>query len=97
MVLLSPHSRTLPPRFLGHGFQRLHERTLRAQLEAVNFDPHRKTAIYEFANDLSHFTGKGFDPALVAETQKNVAYLLELDKAVAPQHSESIEKLGAAA
>lgn len=78
-------------------FQRPHERTLHAQLEAVDFDPHKKTAIYKFANDLSHFTGKGFDPALVAETQKNVAYLLEMVKAVAPQHYESLEKLGAAA
>lgn len=78
-------------------FQRPHERTLHAQLEAVDFDPHKKTAIYKFANDLSHFTGKGFDPALVAETQKNVAYLLEMVRAVAPQHYESLEKLGAAA
>lgn len=78
-------------------FQRPHERSLHAQLEAVDFDPHKKTAIYKFANDLSHFTGKGFDPALVAETQKNVAYLLEMVKAVAPQHYESLEKLGTAA
>ena len=78
-------------------FQRPHERKLYAQLEAVDFDPHKKTAIYKFANDLSHFTGKGFDPALVAETQKNVSYLLEMVKAVAPQHYESLEKLGAAA
>lgn len=77
-------------------FQRPHERTLHAQLEAVEFDPHKKTAIYKFTNDLSHFTGKGFDPALVAETQKNVAYLLEMVKTVAPQHYESLEKLGAA-
>ncbi|MFZ5745770.1 MAG: AAA family ATPase [Pseudomonadota bacterium] len=76
-------------------FQRPHERSLHAQLEAVDFDPHKKTAIYKFANDLSHFTGKGFDPALVAETQKNVAYLLEMIEAVAPQHYESLEKLGA--
>ena len=74
-------------------FQRPHERSLHAQLEAIDFDPHKKTAIYKFANDLSHFTGKGFDPALVAETQKNVTYLLELVKAVAPQHYESLEKL----
>ncbi|MBZ6377871.1 hypothetical protein B5C34_02690 [Pacificimonas flava] len=78
-------------------FQRPHERTLYAQLEAVNFDPHKKTAIYKFANDLSHFTGKGFDPALVAETQKNVAYLLEMVQAVAPEHYESLKKLGSAA
>jgi wobble nucleotide-excising tRNase len=76
-------------------FQRPHERSLHAQLEAVDFDPHKKTAIYKFANDLSHFTGKGFDPALVAETQKNVSYLLEMVKTVAPLHYESLEKVGA--
>ena len=78
-------------------FQRPHGRNLHAQLEAVDFDPHKKTAIYKFANDLSHFTGKGFDPALVAETQKNVTYLLEMIKAIAPQHYESLVKLSTAA
>lgn len=73
-------------------FQRPHERTPHGQLEAIDFDPHKKTAIYKFTNDLSHFTGKGFDPALVAETQKNVTYLLEMIKAVAPLHFESLEK-----
>lgn len=78
-------------------FQRPDQRTLHAQLESIDFDQHKKTAIYKFANDLSHFTGKGFDPALVAETQKNVTYLLEMVKEVAPGHFESLEKLGAAA
>jgi wobble nucleotide-excising tRNase len=63
------------------------------KLEATNFNENKKTAIYKFANDLSHRTGKGFDPALVAETQKNAAYLLEMIKAVAPLHYQGLEKL----
>jgi wobble nucleotide-excising tRNase len=63
------------------------------QLEAIDFDANKKTAIFKFANDLSHRTGKGFDPALVAETQKNVTYLLEMIKAVAPSHFDGLEKL----
>lgn len=56
------------------------------KLEATGFDPQKRTAIYKFANDLSHITGKGFDPALVSETQKNTKHLLELIKTVAPSH-----------
>jgi wobble nucleotide-excising tRNase len=56
------------------------------QLENVKFDEHKKTAIYKFTNDLSHYTGKGFDPALVAETQKNTTFLLEMIKDAAPDH-----------
>lgn len=71
-------------------------RSLYRKLEETKFDPHKKTAIYKFTQDLSHFTGKGFDPALVAETQKNTAYLLEMIKEVAPLHYAGLEKLTSA-
>lgn len=63
------------------------------KLEKTEFDPHKKTAILKFTNDLSHFTGKGFDPALVAETQKNTTYLLEMIKHTAPLHFAGLEAL----
>ncbi|WP_439544002.1 AAA family ATPase [Hyphomicrobium sp.] len=66
------------------------------KMEAVDFDPQKKTVVYKFANDLSHATGKGFDPALVAETQKSVSYLLEMIKAVAPLHYDGLAKLSQA-
>jgi wobble nucleotide-excising tRNase len=50
------------------------------------FDENKLTAIYKFTNELSHITGKGFDPALVPETQKNVKYLLEMMETVFPEH-----------
>lgn len=68
-------------------------KSLYRKLDETDFDPHKKTAIYKFTNDLSHFTGKGFDPALVAETQKNTAYLLEMIKHVAPLHFAGLEAL----
>lgn len=66
--------------------------SLYEKLEQTDFDTQKKTAIYKFANDLSHSTGRGFDPALVAETQKNVAYLLEMIEAVAPTHYAGLRK-----
>ncbi|GAJ96248.1 AAA family ATPase [Rhizobium rhizogenes] len=65
------------------------------KLDAIDFDPLKKAAIYKFANDLSHMTGKGFDPALVAETQKNTAYLLEMIATLAPKHHAGLVKLSA--
>lgn len=65
------------------------------KLEAIDFDPLKKAAIYKFANDLSHMTGKGFDPALVAETQKNTAYILEMIATMAPKHYAGLVKLSA--
>lgn len=58
------------------------------KMEALkpHFDENKLTAIYKFTNDQSHITGKGFDPSLVAETQKNVKYLLEMIEAVFPEH-----------
>ena len=70
--------------------------SLYKKLEETTFDENKKAAIYKFANDLSHRTGKGFDPALVAETQKNTTYLLEMIKEVAPLHYEGLEKLALA-
>lgn len=68
-------------------------KSLYLKLEETDFDPHKKTAIYKFANDLSHYTGKGFDPALVAEAQKNTSYLLEMIESVAPLHYKGLKKL----
>lgn len=65
------------------------------KLETVKFDEDKKAAIYKFTNDNSHFTGKGFDPAIVAESQKNVKYLLEMIKTVAPTHYQGLENLSA--
>lgn len=50
------------------------------------FDQDKRTAIYKFTNDQSHITGKGFDPSLVPETQKNVTYLLEMVETTFPEH-----------
>lgn len=56
------------------------------KLETLKFDDTKKTAIYKFTNDQSHITGKGFDPSLIPETQKNVKYLLEMIEKVFPEH-----------
>jgi len=58
------------------------------KMEALkpHFDENKLSAIYKFTNDQSHITGKGFDPSLVAETQKNVKHLLEMIQAVFPEH-----------
>jgi wobble nucleotide-excising tRNase len=58
------------------------------KMEALkpHFDENKLTAIYKFTNDQSHITGKVFDPSLVAETQKNVKYLMEMIEAVFPEH-----------
>lgn len=71
-------------------------KSLYQKLEEVKFDSHKKTAIYKFANDLSHHTGKAFDPALVAEAQKNTQYLLDMIKEVAPLHFHGLEALSQA-
>jgi hypothetical protein len=56
------------------------------KIESLSFDEDKKTAIYKFTNDASHLTGKGFDPSLVPEAQKNVKYLLEMMNSVFPEH-----------
>ena len=60
--------------------------TLYNKIESLSFNEDKKLALYKFANDQSHITGKGFDPALVPEAQKNVKYLLEMIEAVFPEH-----------
>jgi wobble nucleotide-excising tRNase len=65
--------------------------TLYKKLERVEFDAIKRTALLKFANDLSHSTGKGFDPALVPETQKNVTYLLKMIETVSPIHFKSLK------
>jgi len=68
-------------------------RSLYQKLDETALDQHKRTAIYKFANDLSHHTGKAFDPALVGETQKNVTYLLEMIETVAPLHYAGLRSL----
>lgn len=58
------------------------------KMEKIPFDEIKKSAIYKFVNDQSHITGSGFDPSLIPETQNNVKALLELMKAVFPEHYE---------
>jgi wobble nucleotide-excising tRNase len=65
-------------------------KSLYAKLSDIKFDENKKAAIYKFANDLSHFTGQGFEPGLVQESQKNAAYLLEMIKELAPQHYQGM-------
>ncbi len=62
------------------------------KLQGIDFDENKKTAIYKFCNDQSHITGKGFDPSLVEEARKNTNYLLEMIKAVFPQHYQVLEQ-----
>lgn len=59
---------------------------LYSKLADLPFDENKKAAIYKFSNEMSHFTGQGFEPGLVQESQKNTAYLLEMIKELAPQH-----------
>lgn len=51
-----------------------------------DFDEIKLTSLNKFTNDNSHITGKGFDPSLVPECTKNVAYLMQLIKATFPEH-----------
>jgi wobble nucleotide-excising tRNase len=68
---------------------------LYGKLEKVDFDPHKKSAVYKFTNDHSHATGKGFDPALVAETQNNTRFLLEMIEKIAPDHYAGLVSISA--
>lgn len=61
------------------------------KLEKINFDENKKTAIYKFTNDQSHITGKGFNPALVSESQNVIAFLLEMMHTVFPDHYKALE------
>lgn len=61
-------------------------KTTYQRLELIDFDEVKKAAIYKFTNDESHITGKGFDPALVPETQKCLKYLFEMMESIFPDH-----------
>lgn len=61
-------------------------KTTYQRLELIDFDEVKKAAIYKFTNDESHITGKGFDPALVPETQKCLKYLFEMMETAFPDH-----------
>ena len=61
------------------------------KLEQINFDENKKTAIYKFTNDQSHITGKGFNPALVSESQNVIAFLLDMMHTVFPDHYKALE------
>ncbi len=64
--------------------------SLYKKLENLDFDEAKKTALHKFANDLSHPTISGLDPALVGETQNNIKHLLEMIKKVAPVHFNAL-------
>lgn len=62
------------------------------KLKAKGFDAQKLDAIYKFTNDLSHITGAGFNPALVAETKNVVSILFEMMKAILPDHFEFLDE-----
>ncbi|MEK7470671.1 MAG: AAA family ATPase [Patescibacteria group bacterium] len=65
--------------------------SIHGKLEKLKFDKNKKDAIYKFINVESHLTGKGFDPSLMPETQKNVKYLLQMMKETFKEHYEILE------
>lgn len=67
--------------------------SLYKQLEEIEFDEIKKSAIYKYANDLSHSTSSGIDPALVVETQTNTKHLLEMIETVAPVHYKALTSI----
>jgi wobble nucleotide-excising tRNase len=60
------------------------------KLDNIKFDPAKKSALYKYANDLSHPTLSGLDPSLVGETQTNIKHLLEMIDFVAPAHYRAL-------
>lgn len=60
--------------------------TMFKKLEKIDYDPMKKRAIYKYVNHESHITGKGFDPALVPESEKVIPYLLDMIKKDSPEH-----------
>lgn len=61
-------------------------------LENLDYDETKKSALYKYANDLSHPTLSGLDPALVGETQNNVKNMLVMIEKVAPVHYAALIK-----
>ena len=66
--------------------------TLYVQLQKLHCDEEKKTAVFKFVNNQSHFTGSGFDLSLVPEAQKCVEYLLDIMKESAEQHFKYLEE-----
>ncbi len=63
------------------------------KLDKVKFDKQKKDAIYKFINVQSHYTGGGFDPALIGETRNNLTYLFEMMSKTFPNHYKHLESL----
>jgi wobble nucleotide-excising tRNase len=59
-------------------------------LNNLEYDETKKAALYKYANDLSHPTLSGLDPALVGETQTNIKHLLDMIKHIAPFHFNAL-------
>jgi wobble nucleotide-excising tRNase len=62
------------------------------RLEEIKYDEQKKSAIYKFSNDQSHITGSGFDPSLVPEAKNCIKDLLDMMKAVDPEHYRYLEE-----
>lgn len=54
------------------------------RLQKIDFDEHKKAALYKFANDESHITGGDIDPAVVAQIDEGIQSLFEMMRSVAP-------------
>lgn len=61
-------------------------------LKDEGYDANTLDAIAKFTNDNSHLTGGGFNPALVEESRKVVAQLLDMMKNTAPDHYRVLEE-----
>lgn len=61
-------------------------------LENLDYDETKKSALYKYANDLSHPTQSGLDPALVGETQTNIKHLLDMIESIAPVHYKALRE-----
>lgn len=59
-------------------------------LNNLDYDETKKAALYKYANDLSHPTLSGLDPALVGETQTNIKHMLDMIEFVAPIHYKAL-------
>lgn len=62
------------------------------RLQEISYDEEKKASIYKFANDQSHITGSGFDPSLVPEAKNCITDLLDMMKAVDPDHFRYLEE-----
>jgi len=61
-------------------------------LNNLEYNETKKAALYKYANDLSHPTLSGLDPALVGETQTNIKHLLEMIEYIAPVHYKALKE-----